>query len=93
MNAQTKYVLVEKHQPSGLMQVVDKIAHTAFKADSLLNPIKRFLGIRTVVYKRSRIVRKYNNSFETFLFKGYDLNNPDIARHKDFKKIRALCKN
>ena len=93
MNAKTKYVLVEKHQSSGLMQVVDKISHTSFKADRLLNPIKKFLGMKTVVYKRSRIVRRYNKPFETFLFKGYDLNDRDIARHNDFKKIRMLCKN
>ncbi len=94
MNAQTRYALVEKHQPSGLMQVMDRISNTAAsKAENFLKPIKRFLGMRTVTYKRSRIVRKYNKPFETFLFKGYDLNDRDIARHKEFKKIRMLCKN
>jgi hypothetical protein len=46
-----------------------------------------------VAYKGSRIIRRYNKSFEEFIFKGYDQQKPGLSRPGSFKALKMVCKN
>lgn len=60
----------------------------------LLKTVKSFFDFKTTpAYKKSRIIRKYNKTFEEFVFKGYDQQTPGLFRPGSFKELRKLCKN
>jgi hypothetical protein len=53
-----------------------------------------FLGLRPMPkYKTSRIIRRYNNSFEVFIFKGYDQQTPGLSSPGSFRLLKNICKN
>jgi hypothetical protein len=60
----------------------------------LLRTVRSFFDFRTTpACKKSRIIRKYNKSFEEFVFKGYDQQTPGLFRPGSFKDLRRIYKN
>ena len=60
----------------------------------IIRTIKTFFGLtRADKDKKSRIIRRYNKSFDKFIFKGYDQQMPGLFRSGSFKQIRMICKN
>lgn len=60
----------------------------------LIKSVKTFFDIKSApVVKCSRIRRRYNKSFEEFIFKGYDQQTPGLSRPGSFKALRMICKN
>lgn len=58
----------------------------------IIRSVKSFFE-RTPTYKRSRILRRPNKTFEEFIFKGYDQQTPGLSRPGSFKLIKFVCKN
>lgn len=89
--SQTDYLLIEKQGPSAVEQV---ILTAAKKSAGMLRGLKIFFGLKAAVpYKKSRIIRKHNKTFEEFIFKGYDQQTPGLSRPGSFKALRPICKN
>ena len=60
----------------------------------LIKSVKIFFGIKVGrLYAKSRIIRKPNKSYEEFIFKGYDQQQPGLSKPGSFKGIRILGKN
>jgi hypothetical protein len=60
----------------------------------IIRSVKSFFDLRTTPsYKKSRILRRRNKSFEEFIFKGYDQQTPGLSRPGSFKQIRMIAKN
>jgi hypothetical protein len=59
----------------------------------IIRSVVTFFDLRTPSYKKSRIIRRANKSFEEFIFKGYDQQTPGLSRPGSFKGVRMVCKN
>ena len=60
----------------------------------LIRSVKNFFDMKSAPVARcSRIKRRYNKSFEEFIFKGYDQQTPGLSRPGSFKPIKMICKN
>ncbi len=90
------YLLIEKQPASRVLSMVNLFSWSAtgLSRTAIIKPLMIFFGLQPKPqYKISRIKRRYNKSFEEFIFKGYDQQQPGLSRPGSFKKIRMICKN
>jgi hypothetical protein len=61
---------------------------------ALIRSVRTFFDLKAAPTARcSRIRKRYNKSFDEFIFKGYDQQTPGLSRPGSFKELRNVCKN
>jgi hypothetical protein len=80
-----------------VLQKVKKLSAsiTSFIDRSFLSKkVRTFFDLKPAPsYRKSRIRRRTNKSFEDFIFKGYDQQTPGLSRPGTFKDISRIYKN
>ncbi|HUQ64661.1 MAG TPA: hypothetical protein VM101_00800 [Flavitalea sp.] len=76
------------------MMMMSTALSSLMDPSALIRSVKIFFDLKPPSVSRcSRIRRRYNKSFDEFIFKGYDQQTPGLSRPGSFKDLKMICKN